>query len=457
MSDEDAARPGHPEEIQIGELAIAAIDLAVGRETIEVADFLAEARKVINDGGIVLLRKQLKDYGCTPIASNPRYDLYCLVESVGDCAAVPASRLVAPRDRDTSNNPGAYFPCLLGQKAAIRYLCSYSDAALDPKAITESSPVKLDYDEYSQLWADDADLEYGLGEALNELATTGHLPGARLPPVVHESLQDNHRASGFALGELMAKVHRRMCRYGDAHEGNFGYLNPEQAAGSGQEPGLRIIDEGGFYPLYCRPSPAQCATDLAPLLSGFDAVRWRAFRTAYALQWSGGLGVLDFIEFADRTGWKAAILAGNFPDALKRLEAALAIVPSTDPMLRIVLLADRAEALSQLGRHDEALSAADEAERFTAMECPHYLARVWLHLANLRLRAGNVLLGIHTLSCVLEAPSAAASTINRALEVLAMFRGNYDPSRVLPEGAVERVSFLLRRGGVIIVAAWRQS
>ena len=208
MSDEDAARTGHPAEIQVGELAIAAIDLAVGRETIEVADFLAEARKVINDGGIVLLRKQLKDYGCPEIASKPQDDLYSLVESVGDCAAVPVSRLAAPHDSDTSNNPCDSFPCLLGQKAAIRYLSSYSDAALAPEAITESRPLKLDYDEYSQLWADDPYIDYGLGAALTELVTTGRLPGARLPPVVHESLQDGRRAFAFELGGLMARLHQ---------------------------------------------------------------------------------------------------------------------------------------------------------------------------------------------------------------------------------------------------------
>lgn len=457
MRDEDAARPGQSAEIQVGEVTIAAIDLAAGHETIDVADFLAEARKVINDGGIVLLRKQLKDYGCPQITSRPQDDLYSLVESVDNCAAVPVSRL-ASHDLDTSNNLFDYFPCLLGQKAAIRYLSSYSDAALAPEAITESRPHKLYYDEYSQLWADDPDIEYGLRAALSELVTTGHLPGAHLPPVVHESLQDGRRAWAFALGELMAKVHRDKYRHYDAHEGNFGYAGIEQVARFGGEPGMKIIDPNGPYPLYCQPSPAQCATDLAPLLAGFDPGRWRAFRTAYALNWPPGFYALEFIEFADRTGWKAAILAENFPDALKRLEAALATVPSADLMLRIVLLADRAEVLSQLGRHDEALPAADEAERLTATECPHYLPRVQLHLANLRFRSGNVPLGIQTLRDVVGTPQAGTSaTINWAREVIAMIQGHDDPSRALPEGAVEHLSFLLLRAGVIFAVVWRPS
>ena len=126
----------------------------------------------------------------------------------GRLRRIPVSRLAAPHDSDTSTIFATPFPACSGRRPPSAICTLYSDAALAPEAITESRPLKLDYDEYSQLWADDPYIDYGLGAALTELVTTGRLPGARLPPVVHESLQDGRRAFAFELGGLMARLHQ---------------------------------------------------------------------------------------------------------------------------------------------------------------------------------------------------------------------------------------------------------
>jgi hypothetical protein len=347
-------------------------EVVIGTTTIHAAvlddedldAFLDDAQRVRDAGEIALMRRmpRRENHEDAEIFS---FHLEIVVESVGECAAVPLAALDGSVEfeplpihaRRASLLGVAIFPALLGSPATIRYLASYADELPPDDAIVESRLARIDYREFAAMLRGDESTEQ----------------------VVARLTGPNNRRAVFVygIGTALATGHQNGGMMGDAHEGNFMLDASGRAV---------IIDHDGWF-RFGPGTSAQCATDFAPLLPGFSAADWSAFRLGYLTTWPEGRRVIDLVEFGDTTGWMNALHTKDFPSAVALLNRALAECPPSDEEARMVLLANRAYARSR--NHEPATADVDAALELFARSAPEFVPLLMLHAAVTRSLAGE--------------------------------------------------------------------
>ncbi|WP_146073744.1 tetratricopeptide repeat protein [Amycolatopsis sp. CA-126428] len=297
--------------------------LELGAASVEVTEFagtdLPAVRELVERGEIVLLREEIPAPGS--LDQWPRD----VAESIGECAVVPLSSLTGAG--------GPRYPLVVGRRESIRFLCSYAESVPVP---CEAQPVVTDYREFRHLW----------------------LGGS---PAVDPD--------GFAIGITLAGLHARNVLHGDAHRGNWLF----------DRDGTALVHDPRPVFLHTRPSAEQCATDIRPLLPGLTPDGWQSFRLGYRRAWPEEGRVIDLIQLSDRTGWAAAFRTGEFARAGEL--AARQLTTEDTSIVRVMLLANRAMALSRTERHDEALQECLAALKLAKQRCPHVADGLGLTLA----------------------------------------------------------------------------
>ncbi|WP_206784826.1 tetratricopeptide repeat protein [Amycolatopsis sp. MtRt-6] len=287
--------------------------LELGATRVEATEFagtdLPAVRALVERGEIVLLRDEIPQDGT--FDQWPRD----VAESIGECAVVPLSALTGAG--------GPRYPLVVGRRESIRFLCSYADRVPVP---CEAQPVVTDYREFRHLWVSDPQ-----------------------PP----------DPDGWAIGTTLARMHARNVLHGDAHRGNWLF----------DRDGTALVHDPRPVFLHCRPSAEQCATDIRPLLPSLTPAGWQSFRLGYRRSWPAEGRVIDLIQLSDLTGWAAAFRAGEFARAVELTAGQLETEDT--PIVRVMLLANRAMALSRTGRHDEALRDCRTALELAKRRCPH--------------------------------------------------------------------------------------
>ncbi|WP_410597912.1 hypothetical protein [Amycolatopsis sp. lyj-23] len=320
----------------------------------DVETFLSDARRA-RDADQVGLVRQIpieRDYDDGRIFSA---HLEKVVDSVGDCAAVPFAAVdgtvkfeVLPINARRPSLLGVQvFPALLGKPEIIRYVASYANEIPPDDAIVVSRPVRTDYREFADLLRS--------GESAKQVIARLTGPGNRRPVFV------------YGIGVILATGHQNGCMAGDAHEGNF-MPGPE---------GRTVMIDHEVWFRFGPGTSAQCATDLAPLLPTFSSADWSAFRLGYLTTWPDGGRVIDLIEFGDTTGWLNALHAKDFARAVVALDRALDLCPTTDESARMVLLANRAYARSR--NNQSASEDIDAAMNISVRIAPGFLPLLVLH------------------------------------------------------------------------------
>jgi len=297
--------------------------LELGATSVEATEFagtgLLPVRELVERGEIVLLRDEIPRDGA--LDQWPRD----VVESIGECAAVPLSSL--------TGEGGPRYPLVVGSRESIRFLCSYAESVPVP---CEAQPVVTDYREFRHLWVSD---------------TRPHDP------------------DGFAIGTTLAGLHARNILHGDAHRGNWLF----------DRDGTALVHDPRPVFLHCRPSAEQCATDIRPLLPSLTPDGWQSFRLGYRRSWPEEGRVIDLIQLGDRTGWAAAFRTRDFAGAVELTARQLETEDTS--IVRVMLLANRAMALSRTERHDEALQECLAALKLAKQRCPHVANGLGLTLA----------------------------------------------------------------------------
>ncbi|MFJ1758684.1 hypothetical protein ACIOD2_00100 [Amycolatopsis sp. NPDC088138] len=302
--------------------------LDLGTTRVEATEFtggdLTAVRELVERGEIVLLRDEIPRSGS--LDQWPRD----VAESIGECAVVPLSCLTGAG--------GPRYPLVAGRRESIRFLCSYAERVPPQPFPFETRPVVTDYREFRHLW-------------------TAAPRETTLDP------------DGFAIGTTLAQLHSRNVLHGDAHRGNWLF----------DRDGTALVHDPRPVFLHCRPSAEQCATDLRPLLPALTPGGWQSFRLGYRRAWPEEGRVIDLVQLGDRTGWAAAFRVGDFARAVE-LTAGQLDAEDT-PIVRVMLLANRAMALSRTGRHDEALGDCHAALKLAKQRCPHVANGLGLALA----------------------------------------------------------------------------
>jgi hypothetical protein len=333
------------------------VDAEVLQETaVEVV--AAHARRVRDDGRLALLPHRPVRASHPPTDRPGLLDLESLVESIGDCAAVPLA---------TARVPGPFpllmaapFPCLLGDPAGIDALAD--QAGVHRGGVCRSRPTRTDFLDVVTSWCGPDDEE--------------------TPEQVRERLlteTDHASVMAHEIGAVIAEGHLGGVLLGDNRRSSFAMATDGL---------IKILDYDPRF-LYWPPTPAQCATDLAPLLSSLSGPQWRAFRLGYLHGWADARPVLDLIEFGDTTGWMLPFARRQFAVAAARLKPQLAACPPDDTLSQLALSASLAYAQSLLDRHTEACAAADVAVETAAAVAPQLLPILQLHAGLARLRAGQ--------------------------------------------------------------------
>jgi len=297
--------------------------LELGAASVEATEFtgtdLRPVRALVERGEIVLLRDEIPQDGA--LDQWPRD----VAESVGECAVVPLSALTGAG--------GPRYPLVVGRRESIRFLCSYAENVPVP---CEAQPVVTDYREFRHLWVSDTQ------------------------PI---------EPDGFAIGITLAGLHARNILHGDAHRGNWLF----------DRDGTALVHDPRPVFLHCPPSAEQCATDIRPLLPALQPDGWQSFRLGYRRAWPEEGRVIDLIQLSDRTGWAAAFRTRDFARAVELTSRQLETEDTA--IVRVMLLANRAMALSRTERHDEALQECLAALKLAKQRCPHGADGLGLMLA----------------------------------------------------------------------------
>jgi tetratricopeptide (TPR) repeat protein len=204
----------------------------------------------------------------------------------------------------------------------------------------------------------------------------------------------------IALGKSLGQLHIKGVIHGDTHERNFLFDDETMTVG--------VVDFGRSQLLYGPGEPAECATDLIPLMMGFTRRDWYNFKRGYLLSWPDGDRVFDLIEDGDRTGWMQALRRADFQLALTRLDEAQQLV-DTDAMAELARLGDRRTwCYRKLGKYDLALSsqtkAITQAEEARTPDVSWYI----LNLVVLYYDAGHLHLALSALKKFLARTDYAA-------------------------------------------------
>ncbi|MFF5216590.1 hypothetical protein [Micromonospora sp. NPDC000442] len=325
--------------------------MMLGSTGVEATEFtgsdLCAVRDLVAGGQIVLLRDEV------PADSHTDQWPQDIVESVGECAAVPLSILTGAG--------GPRYPLVIGPRESIRYLCSYADRMPPPPFPYEARPVVTDYREFRDLWVAE--------------------PGRFTPDT-----------DGYAIGHALALLHSRNILHGDAHRGNWLFDREGRALAADPKPVF----------LRCPPSPEQCATDIRPLLPALDSNGWMSFRLSYRRTWPEEGRVIDLIQLTDRTGWAAAFRTRDYQRAAELMGRQL--TGECTPIVRVMLLANRAIARSRTGRHDDAWRDIADAARLAQERSPHVASGLAIAVAVVSADQGDRSVALHALSMVTGQP-----------------------------------------------------
>ena len=334
--------------------------LDLGATRFEATEFagtdLPAVRELVERGEIVLLRDEMPRVGS--LDQWPRD----VAESVGECAVVPLSCLTGAG--------GPRYPLVVGGRESIRFLCSYADRVPPPPFPCAAQPVVTDYREFRHLWVE------GLKDATLD--------------------QD-----GFAIGTTLAQLHSRNVLHGDAHRGNWLF----------DRDGTALVHDPRPVFLHCRPSAEQCATDIRPLLPALTPGGWQSFRLGYRSAWPEEGRVLDLIQLGDRSGWAAAFRTGDFAGAVEL--TARQLDTEDTPIVRVMLLANRAMASSRTGRHDAAWRDCLAALKLAKQRCPHVASGLGIVLAVVLSGQGQRAEALDALRAVTDQPEQLLIRVTR--------------------------------------------
>ncbi|MFE9023893.1 hypothetical protein ACFYNL_35735 [Streptomyces sp. NPDC007808] len=439
---DDESRCWPPDDLPAA--ATYATDLAFGSAAVAAtvvddsdADrYLSTVGRICRTGGVVLVQKrpavlrEEEEGG----ASGP-LDLESLVESVGDCAAVPLSVVdglaaglgVLPGGAFSPLIGVAVFPCLLAGVATVRTLLSDSGVVVPDTLMRRSRPVRADFRQWAHLWAPE----------------NGEEPAASVMERLRRG--DGHGVLAYAVAELLATGHRNGVLHGDARWESFGWV-PER--------GKAVIIEHAARFLCRPPTPAQCATDLAPLLPSLSPSAWRAFRLGYLHHWPEGRSVIDLVEYGDTTGWVRAMARQDMPAAATLLGEAFDRCPPSDEVGRMVITANLAQARSRIGLHDQACAGAEAAWKASRSLAPDFTPLLALHAGLVRLRAGDRDAATQTM-LALTIGSNPPHVSELAMRVIRhLFPGTGAPAALPDEG---ELPFIARKGdGLLPMAPFGQ-
>jgi hypothetical protein len=279
-----------------------------------------------------------------------------LVNTIGECSVIQLANLGAAWDGDLPS------PQLLGSNQAIRYVCSYAvDPAVEAKTV-ESLSLRTDFSAFAHLWASS---------------------GASQKPPYDEGFR---KLDAAGIGQTMGDLHELPFMWIDAHRSQFAWETGRQD----WERMIAFDTDEHSWPLYRKPSAAQCATMLLPLLSWFDASEFEGFFGAYVnRRGDGGLHVLHLIQFGDRTGWKLAFDAGDYNLAAQRANAQISEDEESGSEPMVSLRSLLGVSYSRLGRHRDARRVYELALRSVdpdGLDVPNLM----FNLGQCHYRAGEI-------------------------------------------------------------------
>lgn len=198
-------------------------------------------------------------------------------------AVVPPERR-AGRERPLVIRFPQDFPLVIGSPEAVHALVRTAPV---PPEVFRARDARVDYAAFRHLWRGPTPEAYFDVETLAEAPDGGK-----------SFLQ------AYEAGKTFGRTHGEAALVGD-----------------GQDP----------VALVPRPSDAQCAADISPLLPTMDRARWLAFRAGYLHVRPDGRGVIDLMEHGDATGWARAARNDDWASARVLAEAQLAADGPADP------------------------------------------------------------------------------------------------------------------------------
>lgn len=293
---------------------------------------LCAARELVGRGDIVLIRTPPDDHRSVDEWGWPRN----IAESVGECAVVPLACL--------NGTDFQRYPLVVGPKETIRFLSASGDRLPPEPFPYETARLRTHYREFRHLW------------------------------LTRETLQSYPFV--FEIGERLAQMHSKNVLHGDAHIDNWGVID-----------GTVVIGDNHCAFLRCPPSPAQCATDIYPLLPALQSQHWLSFLLGYLNAWPQGQLVIDQIQLSDRTGWAMAFRSKQFTTSIQLIDQQLQA--ESDPVLRVMLLANLALATSCSGRPNEAMHVFLDCAQLARQHCPHAAQKLGFVLGILHLHQGD--------------------------------------------------------------------
>lgn len=324
------------------------VTLELGSTSVEVAEYsgtdLLAVRALVAHGELVLMREAV----CAEHVDNRPQDI---AESVSECAAVPLSCLTGVG--------GPRWPLLVGRREAIRFLCSYAERVPPEPFPCEANPVITNYREFKDLWT---------------LAATVTSPSR----------------VGIQIGQRMGEMHSMNVLHGDAHWGNWLF----------DDSGTALIYDARPVFLHCRPTPEQCATDIRPLLRGLHPAHWLGFRLGYRAAWPEQERVIDLIQLGDLTGWAGAFRSREHSRAVELIDDQLS--GDCDPVVRVMLLANRAISSVRLGNLDEGKGNHRAAVELAKRRCPRVVEGMGMVHALILLAEGRRVEAVDRLSSILD-------------------------------------------------------
>ncbi|MFF9815202.1 hypothetical protein [Streptomyces sp. NPDC014006] len=336
--------------------------------------WLTTVRRICRTGGVVLVPQRPSPNKRRTKERLELLDFEGMVERVGECAAVPldafdesiAARLNVLPDEFQELFPPLLgvraFPCLLAGATTLRTLLSDNGISLPDGLVSRSRPVCTDFREWAHVWEPGDDYES--------------------PAHIEERLRsgDGQSVLAYSVAQLLATGHRNGALHGDARWESFGWSSEWGCA--------VILAHGARYPDR-PPTPAQCATDMMPLLTSLSRPAWGAFRLGYLRGRPDARNVIDLIEFGDTTGWMQAMARSDMDEAVNLLAEALDQCGPADQVGRVVITANLAEALSRSGRHEQACVAAEAAWSAGRTLAPELTGLLALQAGLASLRAGE--------------------------------------------------------------------
>ena len=276
---------------------------------------IALARETIELESIVLIEHPPEHYFEGENPSYPRLSQYfsssALADSIGECASLP----ITPYQDPIGDVEHILFPCLYGRVAQIRRVASWLPQDMQSR-VWSALRISRSFERYKSLW-------------------TGQDNSESMTETIIRAAEESAGLDAYSIGRGLAAVHSSCCLHADAHRRNFVPDGWERA---------RILDLKTFRVLYRPPTPAECATDVGPLMDYFSPQEWRQFRFGYLHECKmhdkvDGRLVLGLIEYGREAAWTRFGPLDRLDTSLKNIDAEIAT--EQDPKRRLVLLIRR--------------------------------------------------------------------------------------------------------------------